>query len=102
MANRTARRPWERLTSMPPVARAGRWLGAGGRNHRRERSTRRVSRRTTYQHLRSQRETDGYGLKADGGELVLRRATSAPDRAVNQGHQRSVTGTEKIGRYLGI
>ena len=34
MTNRTARRPWERLTSMPPAVRAGRQLGAGGRSRR--------------------------------------------------------------------
>jgi hypothetical protein len=52
---------------MPPAARAGGWLGAGGRSRHLERNTGRVSGRIIYQQLRSQRATDSYGLKAAGG-----------------------------------
>ena len=75
------------MTSMPPAARAGGWLGAGGRSRHLERNTGRVSRRITYQHLRSWRGTDGSGRKADGGtdtttvRLLPARRAGPGDRA---------------------
>jgi len=47
MANRTAHRPWERLTSMPPAARAGRQLGTGGRSRHPDRNAVRAPCRIT-------------------------------------------------------
>ena len=59
---------------MPPAARAGGWLGAGGRSRHLERNTGWLSRRITIQHLRSQRGTGGtclYSLLTSEGSASL-------------------------------
>ena len=75
MTNRTARRPWERLTSMPPAARAGRWLGAGGRSRRLKPNTGRLPRRITYQHTVAASLNLGYATPQK--QTVVRSVTAS-------------------------
>ena len=78
MTNPAARRPQERLTSMPPPARAREQLSAGGRSRRIEDNIGRALRRAIPQHARAP-ETPA-GRRSGDGPLSVRARLSGLKR----------------------
>ena len=89
MTNPAARRPQERLTSMPPPARAREQLSAGGRSRRIEDNIGRALRRAIPQHARAP-ETPG---RAPVRGWPAERRTCARLSGLKRDCARPATGT---------